>query len=159
MVICAGGIRYFTCAWINILLWRKNGCKLPIELWHRNGEINQEIIDQLSELNVECKNTMHFSSIDFISYSIKPFAIINSSFQEVLFLDADNNSMSDPSYLFDDPSYLESGALFWPDFWKTSSENAIWKIFECNDFDEFEFETGQILIDKERCRKIVCSHQ
>ncbi|WP_293928019.1 hypothetical protein [Sphingobacterium sp. UBA6320] len=151
IVICGGGIRYFTCAWVNINLLRKNGCELPIELWYTNGELNQEIIDLLKELNVDCKNTIHYSKQEFENYTIKSFAIINSSFREVLFLDADNNSMTDPTFLFDNESYLKTGTLFWPDFWKTSSENAIWKIFECNDFDEFEQESGQLLIDKEKC--------
>ena len=35
IVICAGGQRYFTCAWILIsVLQRALGTKLPIQVWH-----------------------------------------------------------------------------------------------------------------------------
>jgi hypothetical protein len=34
IVICAGGIRDNTCAWVLIRLLRRLGCKLPIEVWY-----------------------------------------------------------------------------------------------------------------------------
>jgi ADP-heptose:LPS heptosyltransferase len=34
IVICAGGIRLFTNAWVCVQLLRRLGCRLPIELWH-----------------------------------------------------------------------------------------------------------------------------
>lgn len=56
IVLCAGGFRYFTCSWVCIHLLRYNGCKLPIELWYQNGELNDEVIDKLRGLNVVCRN-------------------------------------------------------------------------------------------------------
>lgn len=50
-------------------------------------------------------------------FQIKAAAIINSSFKEVLYLDSDNLSATDPTFLFDTPEYKSTGALFWPDFW------------------------------------------
>lgn len=151
IVICAGGIRYFTCAWVNINLLRKKGCVLPIELWYNDGELNHEIILKLKKLNVECKNVDHFSSTSLKNYALKPFAILNSSFKEVLFIDADNNCLSDPTELFESEEYRQFGCLFWPDFWKTDIDNPIWKIINNNEYFEFEQESGQILINKERC--------
>lgn len=151
IVICGGGIKYFTCSWVSINLLRNNGCKLPIELWYQDGELNDEVIIKLQELNVTCKNVKNYSSSAIQGYAIKPFSIINSSFKEVLFLDADNNCISDPTYLFEHDDYKKNGAVFWPDFWKTDVNNPIWKIVEANDYEEYEQESGQILIDKERC--------
>src|ERR1700722_12689164 len=35
IVICAGGARLFTCAWVAIgILRRVLGCRLPIQVWH-----------------------------------------------------------------------------------------------------------------------------
>ena len=35
IVICAGGARLFTCAWVAIALLRRHlACTLPIEVWH-----------------------------------------------------------------------------------------------------------------------------
>jgi len=56
IVLCAGGLRYLTCFWVSIHLLRYNGCKLPIELWYQNGELNDEVIDKLRGLNVVCRN-------------------------------------------------------------------------------------------------------
>lgn len=153
IVICAGGLKFLTCAWINIKLLRRNGCTLPVEIWYNSGELNEEVILELKKLNVSCKKVEDFHGNSKVGYSIKPFAILNSSFKEVLFLDADNNCISDPSCLFLDPHYIETGALFWPDFWKTEPTNPIWKIIMDDDFNEFEQESGQILVNKERCWK------
>jgi Mannosyltransferase putative len=39
IVICAGGTRLFTCAWVCISLLRSTvGCKLPIQVWYLGPE-------------------------------------------------------------------------------------------------------------------------
>lgn len=47
-------------------------------------------------------------------WAAKPFAMLLSSFQ-VIFIDADSLFFIDPTFLFDGPSYMESGALFFRD--------------------------------------------
>jgi alpha 1,2-mannosyltransferase len=78
---------------------------------------------------------------------VKPLAIINSEFEEVLFLDADNIPMSNPAALFDSAEYQSTGALFWPDFWQTATENPIWSILNLSP-SGFEQESGQLVINK-----------
>lgn len=151
IVTCAGGIRYFTCAWVSIRSLRQQGCMLPIELWYTDGELNEEVISELQAWDVTCKNAHQYTSSPVQGYALKPFAILHSSFKEILFLDADNNCLADPSYLFEQEDYQKHGAVFWPDFWKTDPENPIWKITNSTDYQEYEQESGQILIDKERC--------
>ena len=104
-------------------------------------------------------------------YQIKVFAILLSSFREVLFLDADNHPAADPSVAFTFKQYKATGAVFWPDkciahtsilaFWDVMGlprpsawltdmeEPPIWTV-ECNPNHPFEFETGQIVVDKKR---------
>jgi len=153
IVICAGGIRYLTCAWVNIKLLRKHGCKLPIEVWYTTGELTDEVIDALSALDVTCKNVKDYTDRKVSGFALKPFAICNSAFIEVLFLDADNNATVDPTFLFESNEYQAYGALFWPDFWKTDKMNPIWKIIESDAYHEYEQESGQLLINKEKCWK------
>ena len=50
------------------------------------------------------------------SYVIKVVALYTTSFDEVLMLDCDSTLVSDPESLFEDPSYLAAGNIFWPDF-------------------------------------------
>lgn len=151
IVMCAGGLRYFTCSWVSIHLLRYNDCRLPIEVWYKTGELNREVIDELKQLDVVCRNIDQYTSAPVHGYAMKPFAIMNSSFKEVLFVDADNNCVTDPTYLFGQDNYKRTGVVFWPDFWKTEQTNPIWRIVDAEDYEEYEQESGQILIDKERC--------
>jgi hypothetical protein len=83
-------------------------------------------------------------------YAMKGAILLHTSLEQVLFLDCDNVPVSDPGVLFEHPAYLQTGALFWPDFWKTEPTNPIFDIFELNCTAEFEQESGQLLIDKSR---------
>lgn len=153
IVVCAGGIKYFTSAWINISMLRKLGCTLPIEVWYNGNELNGETIAALEGLGAKCKNCRDYSKSDLAGYALKPFSILYSEFKEVLYLDADNNCLRDPSYLFDSEEYKQYGAVFWPDFWTTDKVNPIWEVIGSNDYDSIEQESGQILVDKEQCWK------
>jgi alpha 1,2-mannosyltransferase len=84
---------------------------------------------------------------------LKPLCIIKSSFKEVLFMDADNICVKDPTELFETAEYLEYGAVFWPDFWQTPADNPIWAITETPYIASKEQESGQLLINKERVWK------
>lgn len=48
-------------------------------------------------------------------WAIKPFAMLMSTFREVIFIDADSFFFRDPAKLFDDPDYKKTGALFFRD--------------------------------------------
>jgi hypothetical protein len=82
---------------------------------------------------------------------IKPYAVLFSRFRDVLLLDADNVPVRDPTFLFDCPEYIESGALFWPDYERFKQGDAIWRSCELEVPPEPEFESGQLLVDKLRC--------
>lgn len=153
IVFTAGGVSYVTCAIVSITMLREKGCQLPIELWYLGNELSSEVIDIFEGLNVTCCDFRDVGSVNLSGYMLKPLAIINSSFEEVLFLDADNNCVSDPTNLFSSPGYQETGALFWPDYWKTSKKNPIWQIIETKTYDIPEQESGQLLINKRKCWK------
>jgi alpha 1,2-mannosyltransferase len=150
IVICGGGVKYFTCAWVNINLLRKNGCQLPIELWYSGEELTEEVMMALKPLGVDCRNVAEYTTAEVFKLAIKPFAILHSSFKEILFLDADNNCVRDPAFLFDSSEFHSCGAVFWPDFWTIDKQNPIWEITDVDDYVPIEQESGQILIDKEQ---------
>lgn len=152
IVYTAGGVNYTTCVWVSISLLRRQGCDLPIEVWHKGNEISQEVIARFSDLNVEFRDFYSLDAkVSLSGYMLKPLAIINSRFKEVLFLDADNNSVKDPSYLFLNENYLTHGTIFWPDYWRTSKKNSIWPIIGNKDYESYEQESGQIVVNKEKC--------
>ena len=53
---------------------------------------------------------------DSLGYLYKTSALLQSSFDEVLWLDADVIPLRDPTFLFENDAYVQSGALFWPDY-------------------------------------------
>ena len=161
IVICAGGPVYFTQAWVLIRILRDLGCKLPIELWYRGpDELNDELRHLVSPYQVKCIDAFDLcqqQNIDtLICWTIKPFAILNSSFAEVLYLDVDNVPTRNPEYLFDDSEYIRTGSLFWTDRYRGGNSPlrtirpGAWEAFNIPERDEPEFESGQILIDKSR---------
>jgi len=155
VVICGGGA-YFPCAWVCIRMLRSLGCRLPIELWQLNAaELDDDQRELVAPLGVTCMNAadvpLNGSAPIANGWALKPFAILHSSFAQVMLIDADNVPVRDPAYLFDAEPYRQTGACFWPDFGRLAPDRAIWRICRLAYRDEPEFETGQLLVDKERC--------
>lgn len=154
IVICAGGFSYLTCCLMLLKSLKDVGCNLPIEVWHLGGELSCEIKEELKAHGVTCKDFVDYGISEVTSgYMLKPLAIKFSSFKEVLYLDADNFCLSNPEQLFAESQYLQKGAIFWPDYWKTHEDNPIWKIIDKEYRYENEQESGQILVNKEKCWK------
>ena len=155
-VVIPGGGRYFAQAWVCIHMLRRIGCKLPIELWHLGPD---EMTDPwrlaLMPLGVQCIDALevrqrHPARI-LNGWELKPYAILHSRFREVLLLDADNVPIVDPTFLFGTPQYGKYGAIFWPDYGSLAPERSIWRLTGLAYRDEPEFESGQIVVDKQRC--------
>jgi hypothetical protein len=155
IVLCAGGVKYFTCAWVCIRMLRHVGCLLPIELWHLGPEeMSLDMTGLMRDLGVTCVDALevrkrHPARI-LNGWEVKPFAIIHSRFAEVLYLDADNVPVVNPEFLFQTPEYASTGAVFWPDYGRLDSTRSIWAICEVPYRDESEFESGEMVLDKRR---------
>jgi len=161
IVICGGGVKYFTSAWVCINRLRRAGCSLPIQFWSLNKEeMDEQMKALLERLDVDCIDASevrkrHPSRL-LGGWELKPYAILHSSFREVLFLDADNVPVLNPEYLFDSPPYHQTGAIFWPDYGRFKKTQAIWDNCGLRRPDGPEFESGQIVVDKKRCWKALC---
>lgn len=70
---------------------------------------------ELEQMGAVCKDITEYFSYPIKGYEVKVHAIVASSFEEVMLLDADNVVYQNPEFLFDSPEYAASGALFWPD--------------------------------------------
>ncbi|MCF7811969.1 glycosyltransferase [bacterium] len=161
IIICGGGIQYYTNAWICINMLRYFGCKLPIQLWFLGAnEIDDQMKIWLKPLNVECvdgiKVRKTYPARILKGWELKPYSIIYSPFKEVLYLDADNMPVRNPEYLFKMWQYEKTGAVFWPDYGRLDVNRTIWELCGVKYRDEREFETGQILVNKSKCWKALC---
>lgn len=157
IVICAGGARLFTCAWVAIGLLRRHfGCTLPIQVWHLGPEeLGAPMRDLLSRFDVEIVDafemTRFYPAARLAGWELKPYAMMNCRFREVLLIDADNAPVRDPTFLFEAPQYKLAGALFWPDVVRIGRDNPIWSLTGLEPWRGSSLESGQIVIDKSRC--------
>jgi hypothetical protein len=145
IVICAGGEAYLTQAFISLVILREvQNCTLPIELVYAGDAEMPTTTRRLFEQrfggpgrNLRCIDALaqHPSDprlprlrrahLNKNGFPIKPYAILTSSFQHVLLLDADNFAAVDPASLFELQVYRDRGHLLWPDLWgETASETS-----------------------------------
>lgn len=159
IVVCTGGDRYFTSAYVCARMLRHLGCRLPIQFWHRRNEMDTRMKELVAEIGVapirveDVLSRLECPPRVTHGWALKPLALLHSPFREVLLLDADNVPVRDPTYMFDDEVFRRVGAVFWPDFGRLAPARPIWQICEVEYRDEPEFESGQILVDKARCWK------
>jgi hypothetical protein len=157
IVICAGGPRLFTCAWVLVRVLREVlHTTLPIQVWHRGAsEMDPPMRALLERHGVEVVDACGIASHSppMPGWALKPFAILHSPFREVLFIDADNVPAVDPAQLFETAPYRETGAIFWPDLEPIAADSPIWQICRVPYRNEPSFESGQIVLDKARCWK------
>ncbi|OWZ16617.1 hypothetical protein PHMEG_0009576 [Phytophthora megakarya] len=145
-----------------VRLLRGYGCKLPVEMWFLESEMGTVPLDYSRILQSLVKDygpvTMKGISDDLVvGFTSKVYALAHSELDQILFLDADNVPVKDPTYLFDTPEFLNTGSMFWPDFWTPANtifnikaESLVWELVGTPFVDMFEQESGQLLIDRRR---------
>lgn len=170
IVLCAGGRDYFPSAYMLVRELRHHGCTLPIEWWY-NGEeeMNYDERNNLKEFNVTCFDLKHYAPFilkapNLSKFAFKVLAMFMSQFDELLYLDADNNVLKDPTYLFDNEQYRTNGALFWPDYWPVDLTlntecflqlpTQFVPVNQSYTLPYFQQESGQLLINKKRANGV-----
>ena len=159
IVIVAGQSRSLKRVSVILRALARLGSQLPIELHYWNDEMTEESKQKISflwptiyfnDLSAP-SNILQTNHNELMNYQLKTAAVINSRFAEPLLLDSDNIPVIDPAELYDSPTYLEYGTIFWPDIARTRPNNPIWPITNtvCR-MDEYEQESGQLLVDKRR---------
>ncbi|KAI7828717.1 mannosyltransferase putative-domain-containing protein, partial [Gamsiella multidivaricata] len=121
LVFCAGNGQFeFVVTSIQAVRNRLKS-KLPIQVFHMgDNDLSRERQKYLRDMasDIEIIDVTQILDNDYMQlggWSIKPFAMLASSFEEVMFIDADAYFLQDPAVLFEDPGYLATGALFFYD--------------------------------------------
>lgn len=146
-----------------VRLLRSYNCTLSIELWFLESEMGYlytvaEKPIPKSLMKDYGPVTLHAIGDSGVKgFNAKIQAITETQLTNVLFLDADNAPVRDPTYLFDTPEFHENGAIFWPDFWHPQHtifnlhpESVIWEMLGMDFVDMFEQESAQLLINKHK---------
>ena len=127
LVTTAGG-SYLPVLVISLRMLRRTGSQLPMEVFLATPDEYEEYIcdEVLPSLNAKCVvlseiiNAVPGSS-QIEKYQLKPFAMLFSSFEEILFLDADAFPIAKPETLFEEEPFHSTKLLTWPDFWASSA--------------------------------------
>ncbi|KAF9579147.1 hypothetical protein BGW38_004723 [Lunasporangiospora selenospora] len=121
IVICAGNNQFeFAVTAIQAIRARLKST-LPIQVFHMgDGDLSPDRQKYFREMTtdievIDVTQTLDNGYMKLGGWAIKPFAMLASSFEEVMFVDADVYFLQDPEVLFDDPGYKATGALFFYD--------------------------------------------
>jgi alpha 1,2-mannosyltransferase len=134
IVIPAGG-NYLPIAILSIRMLRRSNTTLPVQVfldkWAEYDARSCEHI--LPSLNARCLVLADVLAaaplLDALTkYQLKAFAILLSSFENVIFFDADAFPTRNPEFLLDTEPFRSSGLVTWPDFWLPTSSRYFYKI-------------------------------
>lgn len=170
LVIAAAGnrYRYLTGLYANLYTIRKyHKSNIPIEIFYvgRSEEFSLPIKNLINSLgNVTIHNLLdridtNLPEDELRGYQTKPLAVICSSFEEVILVDADALSFLDPQYLFLADGYESSGMLLFKDYVDCMtfiSRSFIESIgigvdTYCEYTGDFEIDSSCVVINKKKC--------
>ncbi|MCJ1373073.1 hypothetical protein MMC20_004300 [Loxospora ochrophaea] len=123
-VVSTAGGYYLPVFVVSLRMLRRTGSTLPVEVFlASHEEYERDICESvLPSLNAQCiilsdilKTAPHSAKVG--QYQLKAFAMLFSSFEELLFLDADSFPVHDPRELFTSEPFKSKGLVTWPDFW------------------------------------------
>lgn len=152
-IVTVGGGSYFPALMVSLRLLRRTGTSHPVEVFVPEEEYEAQMCEEvLPTLNAVCR-TFPENDGKISHYQYKVFAIILSSFDDVLWLDADNFSLHNSASLFASKPFRETGMVTWPDIWQTSISPAYYLIAQRKPTPvpaRASTESGQLLVSKSR---------
>ncbi|CCH43833.1 hypothetical protein BN7_3387 [Wickerhamomyces ciferrii] len=136
-IVFVGGIKFSWLSFIGIQQLRILGCNLPIEVFIGDeNEYEEEFCENiLPKYNARC-TVLHKEIGDITKkldtkisgYQYKNLAFLVSNFENILFLDADNVPMKDPTPLFNSKVMNDHGLVIWPDAWARTTHPKYFEI-------------------------------
>lgn len=177
IVMVAGGPTYGPMAYHSVQVIRKFNPDIAIQIYSLSKEEQRHTsMQKLAKMpQVELFNLGFTQKGRWVGWRSKIVAIQQSSFDQLLYLDADNQVLGDVAPLFDLPEFQKTGAVFWPDN-TTLNQSRTFALSYLKDWNfnipsfldlkpnssllnrlhltlKYEHETGQILLDKTKVNK------
>jgi len=135
-IVYVGGGKFNWLALLSIKSLRSLGSNLPVEVIIPT--VDEYEIDLCGRifpaLNAKCILLEHalgeeaMNKFKFKGYQYKALALIVSTFENVLLIDADNIPVHAPDYLFENEPFINTGLITWPDFWRRATSPDYYKI-------------------------------
>lgn len=130
-LVSTAGDAYFPVFLSSLRMLRRTGFTLPVEVYMKDSsEYEKEICDKvLPELNARCMVLSDVVGKDSIAhFQLKIFAMLFSSFEELIWMDADCFPLHNPEVLLDSDPFTSTGLVTWPDFWQSTASPLYFKI-------------------------------
>ncbi|KAJ5166378.1 Alpha-mannosyltransferase [Penicillium canariense] len=132
-VVSTAGGAYLPVLVISLRMLRRTGSTLPMEVFLADEEEYEEYICDvvLPALDARCvvlSRILAAAPAAIEKYQLKPFAMLFSSFEEILFLDADAFPLDKPETLFREDPFRAKGMVTWPDFWGSTVSSLFYEI-------------------------------
>lgn len=178
VVVCAGD-DHFISAFILVKSLVDMNPNVNIEWFYVGNELYDFQIKEISKISnvklIDCLINQpkwfpnKIEDKHLRGYMIKPYSLMMSEFEEIIFIDADNFPLNNPEVLLECNQYKKNGNLFWPDFKFTNNNDMNKMILPQTDkiFSWFNVEnpsdkglrlteSGQMLINKRICWNGLC---
>ena len=162
-VVTTAGGDYLPVLIISLRMLRRTGSILPMEVFlASSAEYEGNICtDVLPALNARCIILSDIldavpTSQPITHYQLKSFAMLFSSFEELLFLDADSFPIHAPEELFNSQLFAAFGMITWPDFWTSTASHIYYTISgqpTAPMSKRQSSEAGQLLLSKKKHRR------
>ena len=158
-IITLAGGKWSEYAVTGLGVLRETGSTLPVEVWMKDkNDVMEGWCKGLEKEGMACRLLSDYMDVSEVKhgYQFKVFTMLFSSFEEFLFLDADNIAVTNPDIMFDSEAFSKNGAVLWPDYWMNPESPWTPYITGASDKaaqtwnEEMTVESGQILWSKHR---------
>jgi alpha 1,2-mannosyltransferase len=136
-LVTTAGAQYLPNVIISLRMLRKTGCRLPMEVFLSTQREWETYICEtvLPKLNAKCiVQSSHFRTTANTEppsrYQNKIVAILTSSFEELLFIDADCFPVKDFTPVFDSEPFMSTGLITFPDYWASTASQLYYDIIQ-----------------------------
>ncbi|KAI9831360.1 MAG: hypothetical protein M1819_005134 [Sarea resinae] len=157
LVSTAGG-SYLPVFVISLRMLRRTGSTLPVEVFLKGPDEYERSICEgvLPSMDARCIVLSDIlgvvdSEVEIAHYQLKIFAILFSSFEDVIWLDADCFPLYKPELLFNSDPFKSRGMITWPDYWASTASPLYYNISSQSVPPmtlRASSETGEIMISK-----------
>jgi alpha 1,2-mannosyltransferase len=157
-IVTTVGGKYLSIFLVSLRMLRRTECDLPVEVFLDDWtQYNADFCEKtLPSLNAKCRILSDiYSKANGIAppdhFQFKIFSILFSSFQHVLFLDADSFPAHNPTDLFDNAPYTTHGLVMWPDIFGLTVSSHYYHVAGIPEIPvsaRYSSETGQLMLNK-----------
>lgn len=130
-LVSTAGDKYLPVFVSSLRMLRRAGSTLPVEVYMKDaGEYEKRVCnDILPNLDARCLVLGDVVGKKMLEhYQLKVFAVLFSSFEDIVWVDADCFPLGKPEELLDSEPFTSSGLVTWPDFWASSTSPLYYKI-------------------------------